>query len=848
MKTLIRPASIARLILIVVAALTACGHGPLWTESLEQLERPPRAKELFAYPADQKEARVNPPGFTWTPNDDAKSYRLEVARSDDPGSLVLSESDLASTVFAPGELLDPGEYAWQVVYVGPGQASTAPKDIGVSKTRTFKLSADAPPLPMPDMDALEAKLSPRRPRLFIDGNRLDEIRQAVKAGEVPWWPFFIAAADLALEEELYPEPEGYPNGEWDVEHWRRIYRPAKIGTTHLTRLALAYKLTGEKKYLDGAKRWMMNFASWAPDGVVSHDVPQPDGSEGNDEGSMPILERMAFAWDWIGEELTPAEKQKVLAVMTERGDQVLRLLKKQDFYTHPFENHEGRVLAFLGNAGLSFLGDIPAAKDWLGYVLRCYLTSFPGWGSDPGGWAQGLGYWSGYVTFLSTFAESLRGATDTDILRRPFYRNTGYLPLYFHPPYAPRGAFGDDSGGKPSDRERILVDFFAEVYEDPYLKWQAVHQAEAPPKSPVDPSGSERWNEWAMEDVLSVLRAGRSQTEPKPPTDLDGSRLWDDIGWAAMHSSLGDADNDVWMLFKSSRYGSFSHSHADQNSFQLSAYGEALAIDSGYYPYYGSPHHALWTRQTRAHNSILVHRRGQPPFSWDAGGEIESYQSSGRVTIVRGQAAKGYNVPMRDGVLEDWKKHLTEAVPSMEPKVENFQRTVAFVASTTRPIAVVYDQVRTSGATTFDWLLHALDRIDIKKGGFTIRRGKARAAVRLLATQPFKVSQTDRFSVPPGNRYEGAAKQWHLTASSTEPTEEIKFLAVLVPYREGEPEPRIEILQEGDSVGFQIGNTSIAAWWGEGPVGPIKVKEISGQGRLIVETGEGSARQTATDK
>jgi len=138
--------------------------------------------------------------------------------------------------------------------------------------------------------------------------------------------------------------------------------------------------------------------------------------------------------------------------------------------------------------------------------------------------------------------------------------------------------------------------------------------------------------------------------------------------------------------------------------------------------------------------------------------------------------------------------------------------------------------------------------MDVKKDGFTIRRGKARAAVRLLATRPFKVSQTDRFSLPPGNRYEGAAKQWHLTASSTELAEEIKFLAVLVPYREGEPEPRIEILQEGDSAGFQIGNTSIAAWWGEGPSGPIKVKEISGQGRLIVQTGEGSARQTATDK
>jgi len=73
---------------------------------------------------------------------------------------------------------------------------------------------------------------------------------------------------------------------------------------------------------------------------------------------MPVLERMALAWDWIDSELSPAERSRVLAVMPERGNQVLRLLRKQDFLSHPFSNHEGRVLAFLGNAGLSFLGDL----------------------------------------------------------------------------------------------------------------------------------------------------------------------------------------------------------------------------------------------------------------------------------------------------------------------------------------------------------------------------------------------------------------------------------------------------------------------------------------------------------
>lgn len=828
-----------RFLAVLILAACSCDSPTSWTAGLPVAERPARAEELFAYPPDGHDGGVNPPGFTWTPHDDAASYRIEVARMDEGMRLVLNET-ATSTVHAPASPLDPGDYRWQVVYLAEDR-----QPLGVSETRTFTLSAEAALLPMPDVRGIERELQGVRPRLFLNEENLRSIRRAVSAGEVDWWPYFLAAADAAVEQELFPEPEGYPNGEWSVDEWRRIYRPAKVGSTHLARAALAYRITGEAKYLEAARRWMMNFASWDPRGIISHDVPQPDGSVGNDEGSMPLLERMAFAWDWVGPELTAEERERVLAVMPERGNQVLRLLHEQDFHTHPFENHEGRVLAFLGNAGLSFLGDIPEARDWLEYVIRCYLTSFPGWGSDAGGWAQGLGYWSGYVGFLSTFAESLRGATDVDILRRPFYRNTGYLSLYFHPPYAPRGAFGDDSGGPPSHAERVLVDFFAETWQDPYLKWQAVTRAQAPPDSPFLVDGGERWNEWAMEDVLSVLRAGSKRTGPQPPAGLEGSRFWPDIGWVAMHSRLGDAEKDVWALFKSSRYGSFSHSHGDQNTFQLNAYGEALAIDSGYYPYYGSPHHSLWTRQTRAHNGVLVNGRGQAPFSWEASGSIEHYEHSGAITLARGQAAAAYAVKPRASVIKQWKEHLEEPLPPMEPRLESFERSVVFVNSDT-PLFLVYDHLRTESPARFEWLLHSLERIAVRNGGvdFVLRGGKARAAVRLLASAPFQVSQTDRFRPPPGNRYEGAPGQWHLTARTERGQAEAKFLAVFVPYRDGEAAPAVETLRGENTVGFRVRNVEVAAWWGGGERGPLDGAGADGKGRLAVSITDQQAPQS----
>ena len=728
--------------------------------------------------------------------------------------------------------MEPGNYTWQVVY-----RDEQGQDYGTSKARAFRLPHDAPSLPMPDVAQLASQLTGVRPRLYLRGDRLEAIQAAVQGGKVPEWDFFLATADAALEEGPYAEPVGYPNGEFIVADWRRIYRPGKVGSAHLARTALAYKITGEKKYLEGARRWMMNLAEWDPKGIISHDVPQPDGSEGNDEASMPVLERMAFAWDWIGDELTAEERAKVLAVIPERGNQVLRKLKDQDFLSHPFENHEGRVLAFLGNAGLSFLGDVPEAAEWLDYVLRCYLTSFPAWGSDEGGWAQGMSYWSAYVYWLSTFAESLRGATDVDILRRPFYRNNGYFPLHFHPPYAPMGAFGDGGSGKPSLNEKMLIDFWAEVFQDPAIKWHAGSIEAAGLPKLTHAGEKRRWNEWYLEDVVAVWRAGReSRVEAKAPEGSAKSRFLPNIGWVAMHSALGDAENDVWALFKSSRFGSFSHSHGGQNTFQLHAYGEALAIDSGYYPSYGSPHHSLWTRQTRAHNGVLVNGRGQPPFNWNAAGRVEHFEEEGVVTVARGQAAGAYNLPMRESVLERWKKHLDEPIPPMEPKLDSFERTVAFVAAK-QPYLVVYDHVRTAVPTNVDWLLHALNRMQISRGGssFTITSGNARCAVRLLSTQPVKVSQFGGFPVPPGGRAKGSADQWHLTARTTTPADEVKFLAVLVPYRAGEPAPEIAPLENDEAAGFRVGDTQVAAWWGAGEQGSITLDGLAGEGRLVVQ-------------
>lgn len=820
------------------ALFTGCGPSLVWTEGVAVAEREPRPQELVPYPGDGLKAGVNPPGFTWNPAEAAKAYRLELRKAG--GAAVVSSEPLTSTIYAHNRVLEPGDYEWQVVYLDAEKRAA-----GVSKSRRFTMPAGVPDLPMPDVAHLRNNLAKVRPRIFLAGSRQREIKAAVAAGNVKWWKFFIESADAALAEQLYPEPAGYSSRQFSVVEWRRMYLPAKIGSAHVARTALAYRLTDDPKYLEAARRWMVNIAGWNPKGSTSFRLKQPNGSDGNTEAAMPILDRMALGWDWVGDQLTPEERRKVIAAMTVRGNDTLNTFKQQDFHSHPFSNHEGRLLAFLGNAGLAFLGDIPEAEQWLDYVIRCYLTSYPGWGGDEGGWAQGMGYWSAYVYYLTTFGEALRGATDVDLFRRPFYRNTGYMPVYFQPPYSTRGAFGDGGDRGPTESQQVLVERFADVLDDPVLRW---HAQSIPAETPVREKG--QWREFLIEDVGAVVRARpeSGKRETRPPTHMDGSRHLADIGWVAMHSALGDAKNDVWALFKSSRFGSFSHSHGDQNTFQLNAYGRPLLIDTGYYPWYGSPHDQLWTRQTRAHNGLLVNGRGQPPGTWAANGEIQTFERHGVVTLVRGSAAQAYNHPLSPGVLQLWQKSLREPVPPATPKVETFERTLAFVGSKSRPVLVVHDYMKTDGPASFDWLLHAVNRMetDGRTGTVWVRDGEARLVLRMIASRGVALSQTDRFVVAPEIEGSGCAdkpkecaarfaNQWHLAAKTHSPTDEIRFLTVMAPYREQESQPAIETFQSGDSVGFRVAGTEVAAWWGAGMTGKIAAGGLTGEGRLVVQ-------------
>lgn len=775
-------------------------------------------------PPDSSTADVNPPGFVWPKGPRGATYLLELRHADGRS---LRREGLTDPICALTQPLAPGPWRWRVSTLESGGGIVAESD-----WYHFEMPPGAPEVRMPTDEELEARLAGRRPRILFPEDGFERLGERIKhdANTARWWREVMRRVALAADLEPFDEPADWDPSRDQNSEWVRIFTVGKRASAAMTRFALAYRVTGEKRYLDLAKVWTLKVASWDPLGCTAHRGRR----QGNDEAGMPILERMSWTYDWLHEHWTADERKAVLAALAARANDVLGVLQQQDYLARPVSSHEGRAQGFLGAAGLACYGEVDAAAAWLKYVLTATLTCYPFWGGAEGGWAQGLSYWAAYYYWLAQWGEITKRALGVDLHQRGWFRNTGYFALYCHPFYAPYGGFGDGASTPPSLQERIAIDHLAQVHRDAFLGW---HASKIPLKL-ENRTGRSEWHEWQMADVGGLLVAALyDRTEPKEPAELPPARHFRDVGWVAAHSHLGNAERDVWVVFKSSPYGAFSHSHADQNAFILGAYGEQLLISAGHYPSYGSPHHWTDHRASRANNLVLVNRHGQAPRLYESRGDIEYYSEQDPFVVMRAEAAWGYNLPMPEEALVAEREVVPPEALEASVEVRSYKRTLVFMReSRVGPFLVVLDRLLTDKPATYQWLLHALNafEVDARTGCISLTRGKAGMVARVLGIQPLTISQHDKFLRPPElrpGRYppEGPPNHWHLTAEAEQPLETGFFLSVLVPHTSDTSAPTVEEREVRGGRALEVGGLTVAA-----PLPSNSEKQLELAGRTVV--------------
>ncbi|NQT53820.1 DUF4962 domain-containing protein, partial [bacterium] len=557
-----------------------------------ELDRRPVAGEKPFAPAHNSTVSVNPPAFVWLPLKQRPRYALAISQQPGFPEAHTTTIDAPISVHIPTEPLATGRWHWRV-----GVRLTS-GSVAWGKTRSFRVTDAASPLPFPKMDEVVAAIPRTHPRLFFPGDGLAKARAHAKAGMSREFASLLHRARRAIGKPLVPEPPYRPRGGDEAGRAAvKIMRTTRPPMDDMEQCALAYLLSGDRQYGLEAKRRLLHFFSWDPTkstSLFSYDEP-----------GMWVMQRGTRAYDWTYDLFSDAERARIEPVMKVRYLQFLRRLTRMPFESRPYSSHPARDVGFLGEGAMCFIHEWPEARQWLEYCLKIYWSVFPAWAQDDGGWQEGPPYWGAYMSFALHFVAALQKATGSALVQKPFFRHTPYFKLYTNPPYARMSPFGDGQHGPPGGGSGQLMYHFSTLLQDPYLRWYADVARSGPGHGPLG---------FALYDP---------ELKAKPPAGLPQARLFEGAGLVAMHADLADPAGNAYLVLRSSPFGSISHGHADQNAFVIEAFGEALAIASGYYPWYSSPHHDGWTRQTKAKNAITIDGgKGQVARRWDADGRI----------------------------------------------------------------------------------------------------------------------------------------------------------------------------------------------------------------------------------
>src|SRR5207302_88973 len=237
---------------------------------------------------------------------------------------------------------------------------------------------------------------------------------------------------------------------------------------------------------------------------------------------------------------------------------------------------------------------------------------------------------------------------------------------------------------------------------------------------------------------------------------LPNSAAFPSLGQAAMHSDLADpARTSVYFKSSPAPYGSFDHSHADQNSFVINSGGQRLAIDSGYYDGYQTPHWWQWYKQTRAHNAITFDGgQGQVVFEQSGSvgsGAITNYDLNPDHDIVTGDATQSYG-----GALTQAKRAMVYLPPNL---------------------ALVYDKLASATARQWEWNIHALNPMNVVSDQqISIQNNGQSLCVSMLAGPTMHFTQTNLFTVAPSGSF---PPQWHGDFYSADLLGAAEFIALL---------------------------------------------------------------------
>lgn len=677
-------------------------------------------------PAERTKPKQNPPGFSWVRYPNASSYEF-LLRS---ASGSVQAVNTSRNWYLPASRLPAGEYFWKVrPKVSGGEWSTE---------RQFLVEADAQVFEVPTDEQLLGYIrSHGHPRSLSPNDEdvkvwIDRVRRQ-KAAAIQTLEQQIRVYEkkpLVDERAVLVVPREQNEKAW-VDSLANIRHRTQAESRQIRAAALLWRLTNNGFYLDEAIRRGDALAALDPYGSTSH-VAQ-------DQGNRAVAWALTVAFDYLADDLPSGKKVAWLGAIRARTKSIYEDLKTGGWRLEqrPLDSHGATNIGYVAAISAILIDRIPEAEKWFRDSFRAYVHFQSPWGDEEGGYGNGSAYAEYSTWYFVDFWDAIAATTGVNMYAKPWSKGLLRFLACFVPPGSPRHVFGDDSEVRPSS---AALKAFANRFNDELAFWYAR-------------------NLIGEEDSLSALTnpisSSASAVAIRSPTI--NACLFKHIGWVSMHSRLADRGRTS-VYFKSSRYGSYNHSHGDQNGFVLVAGGRPLLENSGVNDWYGSPHWRGWYRQTAAHNAITFDGgKGQVTE-----GEVESARAQGRIT----RFTTSENVDFVEG----------DATQAYGGKLTRAYRKLWFVRG--QQAIVILDDLASDKPRDFEWNAHAATGFRYVDGTtYTTDNEGQRVCVDFLAPASGTARITEGFPIPPSGKV--VPKSWHLRFVSQQAERARKFVVVL---------------------------------------------------------------------
>lgn len=728
------------------------------------------------YPQEFNQPYLNPVPLL-VPQKMKQSDFLQFALSqekDFSGSTTVLSKSIAWCMFNPHQVLNAGTWYWRFRSV-----SASGENMPWSETYSFTITDDIPKFVTPPFEEVRKVMTEKHPRLycFLE-NELEDAR--LKMCSHPEYNLMISSARQGLAADYSTDTQPYKH--------------ASAMVVHCEKLHTAYTLLQRDVYANK----MVQLIRWLLPSQVT------DRQLDNDFYAGDLAYLFACTYETCHERFTADERTKMEQLMVKILNHYHPRFQGS-MENHIFDNHLWQfTFRRLLQTSLVLYDKYPEAREFFEYSYELWTSRAPATGFNRDGtWINGTCYFSANAVTLSYVPILFSYLTGTDFFQHPWYRGVGKAMVYGWPPHSQSVSFGDgheQMNDKPLIVRSAFAEFMARETGDPYSAWY----------TSVD-------KRYEMDDEMRLYRMVRPESRKSQtdiPADEPKARWFHDSGEMIANSSMTDFQNNLCLNFHSSPFGSGSHTHSDQNAFNLHFRGVPVYGSTGYYMNFADAHNLLSYRHTRAHNTLLVDGIGQP-FSTKAYGNIVRMLGGEHISYALGDASNAYcgvsEYPM-------WIRNF--ANQQLEQSVENgfggtpltLYRRHIFLLHPDK--VLIYDEMEAKKPVRWDWLLHSPVQFSVNEQTHQlITRNEEKqftAVAQLFSRQDFDITQTDCFVAPPDEkkavRGEVLANQWHLTASFT-PCRRNRILTLIQVNPYGTK--AVEVVREGNR--FRCGNWDIEA-------------------------------------